>query len=72
MKSRKMPRLALNVVAIAIASAYPLVSMAEDTTNKEKTLKHELQDILEGNGEITGGGPLQAANIYFKTNEGTD
>ena len=38
MKSRKMPRLALNVVALAIASAYPLVSMAEDTTNKEKTV----------------------------------
>ncbi|MDI1363226.1 TonB-dependent siderophore receptor [Methylotenera sp.] len=38
MKSRKMPRLALNVVAIAIASAYPLVSMAEDTANKEKAV----------------------------------
>ena len=38
MKSRKMPRLALNVVALAIASAYPLVSMAEDTANKEKTV----------------------------------
>jgi catecholate siderophore receptor len=38
MKSRKMPRLALNVVALAIASAYPLVSMAEDTASKEKAV----------------------------------
>jgi catecholate siderophore receptor len=36
MKSRKMPRLALNVVALAIASAYPLVSMADDATSNEK------------------------------------
>lgn len=33
-----MPGLALNVVALAIASAYPLMGMAEDAANKEKAV----------------------------------